>query len=129
MLNRLYMSLPKEALTKERFEMPLLDSIIQGQKTYVRNFAQVLKTINRDEKHIFKFLTKEIGTAAAVDTGKLVLNGKFTNQQVMTIFETYVKQYVLCPECNRPDTKFIDSHGIKQLKCDACGAVSSIKKV
>lgn len=32
MIDRLYMSLPKEALSKERFEMPVVDSFNQGQK-------------------------------------------------------------------------------------------------
>ena len=129
MLDRLYLSLPKQALAKERFEMPRVDSLIQGNKTIIRNFGQVLKTINRKEKHLFKFITKETATAATISEGKLVLSGKFSRQQVDSLFESYVKQYVLCHECSRPDTHFIEQHGVKMLKCEACGAVSPVKRL
>ncbi len=129
MLDRLYLSLPKGALTKERFEMPSVDSIIQGNKTIIRNFGQVIKTINRKERHLFKFITKETGTAATISEGTLILNGKFSQQQVNKLFEYYIKRYVLCQECSRPDTHFIEQHGVKMLKCEACGAISPVKRL
>ena len=129
MLDRLYLSLPKEALTKERFTMPTIDSLIQGNKTIIRNFGQVLKTINRKEKHLFKFIIKETGTAATISEGNLILNGKFSQQQVNNLFEAYIKRYVLCHECRRPDTHFIEQQGVKMLKCEACGAISPVKRL
>ena len=129
MLSRAYLSLPKQALSKERFEMPKIESHIQGKKTLVNNFSQVAKALGREEKYIFKYITQEIGTAATISEGKLVLNGKFTHQQVSNIFMDYAKQYLLCHECNRPDTHFIDQHGVKMLKCDACGAIFPVKRI
>ncbi len=129
MLDRAYMSLPKETLTKERFQMPAVDSMIQGTKTFVRNFDQIIKAIERPEEHVCKFITKEVATAVSVDKGKLVINGKFGMIQVSKIFDSYVSQYVLCHECGKPDTTIADEHGVKTLKCQACGARSPVRKL
>jgi translation initiation factor 2 subunit 2 len=129
MLDRLYISLPKNVLNKERFEMPRTESAVQGKKTIIKNFSQIAKTINRDEKHIFKFFTKETAAAGTIADGKLVLSGKFSFRQIQELFESYLKHYVLCLECKKPDTVFIEHNGIKMLKCEACGAVSPIKRL
>ncbi|MDO8627414.1 MAG: translation initiation factor IF-2 subunit beta [Candidatus Diapherotrites archaeon] len=129
MLDRLYLSLPKEALTKSRFEMPVPDSFIQGTKTIVKNFKPILKSLNREEAHILKYITSEIATSVAVEGERLLLNGKFGLEQVKKIFNNYLNQFVLCKECKKPDTKFMDEHGVKLLKCTACGATMPIKKL
>ncbi len=129
MLTRARMLLPKRVLEKRRFEMPKVDSIIQGNRTIFRNFSEIAKIIRRDEKHFFKFITKELAVAGNIEGGRLILNGKFTNYQIQKVVENYINTYVLCPECKRPDTHFIEEHGIKMLKCEACGAISPIKKL
>ncbi|MHA1988975.1 MAG: translation initiation factor IF-2 subunit beta, partial [Promethearchaeota archaeon] len=43
--------------------------------------------------------------------------------------ESYVKEYVLCKECGKPDTKLIKEGRITFLKCEACGAKSSVKSI
>ncbi|MCX6799353.1 MAG: translation initiation factor IF-2 subunit beta [Candidatus Diapherotrites archaeon] len=128
MLDRLYASLPESTKNHERFQMPAADSLRQGPKTIVRNFPQILKAINRGSKHICKFLAKETATATSIDdTGRLVLSGKFSNQQINDLIAGYTTQFVLCPECKKPDTKVIERQGVKVLKCEACGAIRSVK--
>ncbi|MBI4053489.1 MAG: translation initiation factor IF-2 subunit beta [Candidatus Diapherotrites archaeon] len=127
MLDRLYMSLPEKTLSKERFEVPEASSFIQGAKTVVRNYSQLLKIMRREEKHLFRFIAKEIGTAASVEGGSLVLNGKFSQDQVRKLFMDYFKTFVLCPECGKPDTQVIAWQSVRALKCEACGAVTPVK--
>ncbi|MAG22240.1 MAG: translation initiation factor IF-2 subunit beta [Candidatus Diapherotrites archaeon] len=128
MLDRLYTALPEKTKKRERFEMPQAESFVQGTKTIVKNFGAILKIIKRDEKHLFKFLAKETATAASVDDlSRLILNGKFSQEQVNNLLQTYIKQFVLCPECSRPDTKVKEKQGVKMLKCEACGALSTVK--
>ncbi len=128
MLDRLYMQLPQAEGSGERFEIPRLESYIQGHKTIVKQFSQAMKAVGRDEKQVLKFITKELGTAATINEGRLVLNGKFFPDQINKMFTNYVKIFVLCPECGKPDTKSKDQSGVKMLKCEACGAVSPIRK-
>ena len=128
MLDRLYLSLPEQTLNRERFEMPKPDSFMEGVKTIVRNYGALLKIIRKDEKHLLKFITKETATSANVDEGgRLILNGKFSGEQVSKLFHDYIKTFVLCPECGKPDTKTVEMSGIKMLQCEACGAMSAVK--
>jgi len=128
MLERLYAGLPEKSKKHERFEMPTGESFIQGNKTIVKNFSQILKAINRESKHMLKFFAKETATAAAIDdSNRLVLSGKFNYEQVNRLISSYITQFILCPECKRPDTKVVEKQGIRMLKCEACGAISSVK--
>ncbi len=129
MLDRLYMTLPKEALSKERFEMPIVDSFNQGQKTVIKNFSAILKTMRRDEKQFLKWLTKEIAVPANTEENRLILGGKFSQNQLQQAIETFIKNFVLCKECNRPDTKIVDRQGVKMLHCEACGALQPVKGI
>lgn len=127
MLDRLYMSLPKQALSKERFELPKIESHIEGTKTIVTNFASIIKLIHRDEKHLMKFVSKESAVPSFVSGGRLILNGKFSQQQAEELIHSYIKQFVLCRECGKPDTKFTEMQGVKMMKCEACGALNPVK--
>jgi len=127
MLDRLYLSLPEQALKRERFEMPTAESMIQGNKTIIKNLGAILKLIHRDEKHLLKFISKETATSSTISEGRLILIGKFSEKQVNDMIQNYTKQYVLCHECLRPDTKFIERQGVKAMKCEACGAITPIK--
>ena len=49
LLSKAYNSIPKKALTQERFEMPRVDSFFQGTKTIVRGFNQLMDTMRRDK--------------------------------------------------------------------------------
>ncbi len=128
MLERAYKSMPEKTLKRERFEMPKAQSFIQGNRTIVTNFSKILDTINRDEKHALKYITKQLATAASIDSGRLVLKGVFTPEQIQNIIADYIKTFVLCPECGRPDTKVIEQKGIKMLKCTACGAIAPLRE-
>lgn len=129
MLDRLYMLLPAKSKSDVRFEVPKPESYIQGSKTFVRNFGQIIKQIHREEKHMLKYLTKETGTSASANAGRLIVNSRIPAMQVNKIFDSYVKRFVLCPVCSKPDTIFTDQHGIKMMKCEACGALSPLAKV
>lgn len=128
MLERIYKSLPERTKAKDRLEVPKVDSIIQGNKTIVRNFEKILKVINRESAHFLKFLTKETATAALQQEDMLVLKGKFDSEKLQKIFDEYVKRFVICKECKKLDTKIIENHGVKMLKCEACGAIAPLRE-
>ncbi|PIN85058.1 MAG: translation initiation factor IF-2 subunit beta [Candidatus Diapherotrites archaeon CG11_big_fil_rev_8_21_14_0_20_37_9] len=129
MLNRLYGSLPEKTTSKERFEIPRLDSRVQGKKTMVNNFSAVVKLIGREEKHVYKYFAKETASSLTIESGKLIMNGKFYPDMLGKLFDSYLKEFVYCHECGKPDTKIVDNQGIKMLKCTACGALSPLKKI
>jgi translation initiation factor 2 subunit 2 len=128
MLDEVYKSLPEKSLKKERFEIPKMDSFVQGNRTVVRNFEAAMKIVQREPKHALKYITKQTATAASIDNGQLILKGRFSHHEIQRMFDEYVKRFVLCHVCGRPDTRIIEQHGVKVMKCTACGAISAIKE-
>ncbi|MEM2727110.1 MAG: translation initiation factor IF-2 subunit beta [Archaeoglobaceae archaeon] len=117
----------KTILRKERFEIPRVSVTREGVRTILRNLSQIAKTLNRSEDHIYKYIVKSLGTAGLVDNGRLILQGKFSEEEIQKEIDEYVKIYVLCKECNAPDTELIKEERVTFLRCLACGAKQPVK--
>ncbi|OYT33162.1 translation initiation factor IF-2 subunit beta [Archaeoglobales archaeon ex4484_92] len=119
----------KEIIRKERFEVPKVSTIREGARTTLKNFSQIAKALNRSENHLYKYLVKSLGTAGFIDNGRLVLQGKFTEEEIQREINEYVKMYVLCKECNSPDTEFIREERVLMIRCLACGAKHPVRNI
>jgi len=122
LLDRAYDQLPEVLKTHARFEMPKVGSLIQGKITVVQNLGEISKAVNRDADMVAKYIIKELGTAGTHDGQHVTLKGQFRSHQVQEKFESFVGQYVLCGECERPDTKIIKEGRVHFIKCEACGS-------
>ena len=130
LLKRAYENLPKKTLEHERFEVPQADVLIQGNKTVIRNFTSICEKLNRDPKHLSKYLFKELATSGLIEGQRLILNSKFAEKTINSKINEYVKDFVLCKQCNRPDTKIVEyERGIFMMVCEACGARSPVPKI
>jgi translation initiation factor 2 subunit 2 len=129
LLDRIYMALPESVLSQGRFELPNAISIIQGKQTIWKNFVKVAKDLNRDHKQLYKFIMKEISTSSTIVGPALILNGTFDNHKINQILTKYIKSFVLCSACNKPDTEIVTHNNIKVLKCSACGAIQPLPKL
>jgi len=129
LLNRIYMALPDRTLSDSRFELPTVDSIIQGKQTIWKNFTKCAKDLKREQDQLYKFVMKEISTSSAITNQTLVLNGIFNNYKLNQILTKYINNYVLCSACKKPDTEIVSTTGIKVLKCSACGAITPLQKL
>ncbi|MBR9679200.1 MAG: translation initiation factor IF-2 subunit beta [Nanoarchaeota archaeon] len=114
--------LPERVFEKSRFEIPRTQSFIEGKKTVFTNFGKIASYISRDESHFCKFLTKELGTGGVMESGKLVLVGKFSNFLLNEKVNKYIKAFVTCKECGKQDTLLSKEDRVWFLKCEACGA-------
>ena len=119
--------LPESVLNKERFEIPKVIGHLQGSKTIISNFQQICSIFRRDPNHLLKYLQRELATPASIDGPRLILGRKLSSSLINSKIERYAKQFVLCPECGKPDTHYIEHNGVRQLKCEACGAISPIR--
>ena len=126
LLVKAYHTIPQKALSHERFEIPRAESFIQGSKTIVKGFNILIKDMRRDKKHFLKYLTKETAAPITEGTNQLLINGKIGAIQLNKLIESYFNQFVLCPECKKPDTKVISQDGVHLLKCEACGAIKPV---
>ena len=129
LLERAYKNMPESVHKDVRFEVPNLVSMITGNRTFVKNFIEATKKIRREEKHVMKFLLKELGTQGYIEGQTLVLLGKFSNKMINDKFNKYVKEYVYCPICGKPDTHLVKEGRIMFIKCEACGAKNPVPNI
>ncbi len=117
----------KKIETTERFEIPKVDSMIEGTKTLVFNFPQICSLISRDCQHVSKFLSKELATQIIVEKERTIFNRKLSATQINEKIEEYVNEFVICPQCKKPDTELIKDREFIFLHCLACGAKRPVR--
>ena len=129
LLKRGLSRVPKKSKETSRFEMPRARVQPAGAKTIITNFMELRGVFRREQGHLLKFLLKELATKGELDGTRLTVIGRFTEDMINRKLELYAKQYVLCPECHKPDTKIIKEGDYWFLKCEACGARHPVSKV
>jgi len=110
-----------------RFELPPVDVMWEGQKTYLRNFAEYSKIMRRDSTKLLQYLSKEFAVPAERIGDSAMFIGKRDPDDFKRLLEIYVSDYVRCPTCQSPDTRIEKEKRIHFLICEACGAKSTIK--
>jgi translation initiation factor 2 subunit 2 len=130
LLERAQQRLPHEKGSGERFEIPKIRLFVVGRtRSIINNFKEISDTLNRDPRHLLKFLTNEMATAATLEETRATFQGKFTKDTLDRLLNTYIENFVICPVCKRPDTKITKEKRFFFLVCEACGARSSSKSV
>lgn len=127
-LDRALSKLPDIKGTGERFVVPEPKLLTEGKTTVLENFAAIVDKLNRDPEHVFKFLLRELGTAGKHEGQRAIFNGKFSSSVFTQLIDAYIKDYVTCSECGRPDTHLIKVERFLTLRCDACGAHRPVSK-
>ncbi len=127
-LDRAMKQLPEIKGSGERFVVPEPKLLTEGKTTVLENFAGIADKLNREPEHIFKFLLRELGTAGKIDGSRAIFQKRVTTDVISELINAYVKEYVICSECGRPDTHLIKSERILTLRCDACGAHRPVTK-
>ncbi len=127
-LDRALKQLPEIKGSGERFVVPEPKLLTEGKTTVLENFAGIADKLNREQEHLFKFLLRELGTAGKIDGTRAIFQRKLTSGIITELINAYVKEYVTCSECGRPDTHLMKSERILTLRCDACGAHRPVTK-
>lgn len=118
--------LPKESHNTKRFEIPKVKGHVEGNKTIITNFMQIVNTLRREPEHLLKFLLRELATPGGIVDNRLVLGRKINSTQINEKIELYAKNFVLCKSCGKPDTHILNEENKQILKCMACGERSFI---
>ena len=129
LLSRAMEKVPKTSGTGERFEMPLADTVQQGNQTIFKNFSDIAQKLRREPKHFLKFLSKELASPGSLDGARAIFDSKLQQRAVQVKLEAYVKEFVICKSCGRPDTKLITESRVVMAKCEACGARNSVREI
>ncbi len=127
LLKRAREQLPEQTGTGERFEIPKAKGRIEGNKTVVTNFKEIVDQLRRDQDMFLKYLQRELAVPASIDGPRLVLNSKIKAALVNSKIELFAKDFVICKQCGKPDTQLQKHEGILVMKCAACGAKNPVK--
>ena len=128
LLKRIEKNLNKNSKVADgRFELPPVDVMWEGQKTYLRNFAEYPKIMRRDSTKLLQYLSKEFAVPAERVGDTAMFVGKRDPDDFKRLLEIYVSDYVRCLTCQSPDTRIEKEKRIHFLICEACGAKSTIK--
>ncbi len=120
--------LPDSVHAAERFEIPNIRGHLQGNKTILSNFNEISSTLRREPQHILKFILKELATPGEIKRGgSVIIGSKIPASRINDKISLYAKQFVICQECGKPDTKISKEKNINFMKCMACGAKFPIK--
>ncbi|MGC9157180.1 MAG: translation initiation factor IF-2 subunit beta [Candidatus Micrarchaeia archaeon] len=131
LLDRAFSLMPaSETQATADFVIPKADSFIQGNKTIIRNFAQIADIARRKPELIQRFLIKELGTPSSIDGQTLKINARFQPEVLNDKIKKYFETYVICRECHKPDTHIESSErGYEVIVCEACGARYTVKEL
>ena len=127
LLDQAYEKVKKPEGTGERFEIPLVKGHFEGNKTILSNFLQIASHLRRKPEHFQKFLLKELAVSGQKDSDRLIFNRKVASAKINEKVGAYVKEFVTCKECKKPDTELLREGRINFIHCLACGAKHPVR--
>ncbi|KAA0005982.1 MAG: translation initiation factor IF-2 subunit beta [Thermoplasmata archaeon] len=127
LLKKVIESTPKKEIAESRFKLPKAEIFYEGNTTIIKNFDKISDAVNRSPDLILKFLLGGLGTAGEFISGRAVFQGKIPSKNIQDKIKEYIDTYVICSECNRPDTHLVKQGRTMLIRCDACGAFRSVK--
>ncbi|MFN3909951.1 MAG: translation initiation factor IF-2 subunit beta [Candidatus Anstonellaceae archaeon] len=129
LLKKAYSLLPEKTQKFERFEPPQLKIVFEGSKAIIQNFYDICEKLRRDKNFVAKYFGKELAVPVQLDGQRLFIFSKIPQKLLEEKYQDFIKFFVICSECKRPDTKIILYEGrIQMLSCEACGAITPIRK-
>lgn len=127
LLDEAYKKVKQIKISNGRFEIPKIEGHFEGRKTILTNFFQIASHIRRKPEHFQKFMLRELAASGQKEGNRLVLNIKVPSTKINQKIEQYVKEFVLCKECKKPDTELIKEDRLSFIHCLACGAKHSVR--
>lgn len=113
--------------SESRFEIPQAVVVAGKKQTTIRNFLEIARTLRREPQGMAKYLFKELAVPGSIKGGELLLQSKLSSSLVNQRIREYVKDFVICKECGKPDTAVQKMDNYTFIKCEACGAKRPVK--
>lgn len=129
LLDKAIEQVPKAVFESARFQIPEAEVSTVGNRTILRNFRVIATALNREPEHLMKYLLRELGAAGDIQGAQAVFQGKFSAGTIQERIRRYAEEFVLCKECGKPDTRLEKRERVYILRCEACGARTSVRGV
>lgn len=101
-----------------------------SKKTAFGNFAEVCNRMHRNQEHFMAYIFAELGTEGSVDgESRLLIRGRFVQQQIEKIVRSYITEYVQCKTCKSPDTTLEKRDRLNFVQCASCGSARTVSGI
>jgi len=129
LLARLRTSRPESEIqtAEERLKLPTPRTMVSGKKTIFLNFGEFPAILRRDENEFLNYFRTQLAINASIENGRAIFMGRPDKQSFSALISRYLKERVICPVCNSPDTHLEKSGKLTTIICEACGARSAAK--
>lgn len=115
-----------------RYKMDKINTKIEGKgngiKTIIVNIKTIGKSLNRSPIYCLKFFGIEMGTRIQVDKDeRYIIQGLHNSTDLQTLLNKFIAKFVLCRQCDNPETVIKTFKKKIILNCLACGDISPIE--
>ncbi|KAI0987508.1 hypothetical protein GJ496_009142 [Pomphorhynchus laevis] len=118
-----------------RYKMPKIITKIEGSgngiKTAVVNMSPIAKALNRLPEYTTKYFGCELGAQVQMypKEDRWIVNGAHDGSKLQSLLANFIKKFVLCENCDNPETNLIVNKNDISQKCLACGHLTPIPTV
>ena len=113
--------------SQDRLKLPDPRTMVSGKKTYWINFIEFQNALQRDPMEFLNYFRSKLALNASIDNGRAIFMGRPDKHSFSMLLQRYLKERVICPVCNRPDTHLEKEKQLATIVCEACGARSPAK--
>jgi translation initiation factor 2 subunit 2 len=128
LLARLRSSRPEGVVvSQDRLKLPDPKTMVSGKKTYWINFIDFPNILQRDPSEFLNYFRSQLAINAMIENGRAIFMGRPDKHSFSALLQRYLKERVICPVCNSPDTRLEKEKQLTTIVCEACGARSAAK--
>ena len=121
LLDKLYTELETLLVPNKKISIEKPEVSSANKRTFIANFRTICSKLNRKEEELRIFFENELKTSVSINQdGALVITGIYKQNGIMTILTSYMKEFIICKQCNSCDTNLIKENKILFLICSKC---------
>jgi len=115
-----------------RYKMPRLVAKVEGKgngiKTVIVNMVDIAQALCRPPTYVTKYFGCELGAQTQFDVKaeRYIVNGCHDGGKLQDMLDGFIKKYVLCEQCNNPETVLKVKKNMIGASCKACGHIFTL---
>lgn len=112
-----------------RYKMPRIQAKVEGKgngiKTVLVNMVDVARALARPPTYVTKYFGCELGaqTQSDVKNERYIVNGCHEAGKLQDMLDGFIKKFVLCEQCENPETVIKVKKNLIGASCKACGHI------
>jgi translation initiation factor 5 len=113
-----------------RYKMPSISTKTEsknGGTTIIENIDTIANKLKRSPNEFQKYFSKSLSCNVKYNKDKgIMISAKKEKEELQSILTEYINKFVLCPQCQNPETTKAVGKKKTTLTCAACGKTSNI---